>query len=563
MSFVLSPVGIVLGLGVIAFTLYRLQRLRVRHREVAVVTTLFWKQAVEETRARELVRRFRHLPAYLLFCAIGALLWLGYAQPRSSGGGEDRYVLLLDGSAGMAWQDRFEEAKAELLADIGSFPADRTQVLFCGGTVRTLLAPGENPLVLAKRLEGVTPEAAPASLERTLMSLSRTTGREFDEDGDPLSVAIQAVVYGDAPVGEGLFLLKTDVERRAMAPARDGNRGIAALGISEAASGRWDAVDIYVEVRGAENVRAALAIDGFDLPEPAEGEGARLVWRDIPARGGLLVARIAGDGLALDDSATVRMPMRAPIRVSVSERLPSLRPLLAADSGIELSEADPRVEVTSSLSVPPPGSTPVLAIGSVDPSEAAIRVYVPTPDAGATLVDVQRQLGLAEIDGAALAEALGASVRVVVEDSGTSGVRAILVSDALLHPDAGFVTSRAFPLFVAGAIRLLAGVEPLRAFVAAGEPVARTPMPFVHAERTLDPLGTDFVPPVAGSYGSELSAPLQASLLAGTLVGGGAASDLSEAAGTSSGFDAALLIMLLAFALLLVEWTLFRTGRVP
>ncbi len=558
MSFVLSPVGIVLGLGVIAFALYRLQRLRVRHREVAVVTTLFWKQAVEETRARELTRRFRHWPAYLLFCAIGALLWLGYAQPRSSGGGEGRYVLLLDGSAGMAWQDRFEEAKAELLADIGSFPADRTQVLFCGGTVRTLLAPGENPLVLAKRLEGVMPEAAPASLRRALLRLLNSAEEDdLPAEGTP---AVQAVIYGDGPLTEEAWVRYVAIERRSFAPDRTGNRGIAALGIAEAASGRWDAVDIYVEVRGGEHVPAALAIDGLDLPEPTEGEGSRLIWRDIPARGGLLEARLPSDGLTLDDTASVRMPTRAAIRVSLSERLPALRPLLESDAGVELTDIDPRVEISTLLGFGPPGSTPVLSFGNVDPSEPAIRVFVPTSDAEATLADLQQKLALAEIDGSALAEALGAPVRVVVEDSPT---RAILVSDALLRPDAGFVTSRAFPLFVAGAIRLLAGIEPLRPFVAAGEPVAHTPRPFVHEGHTLDPLGTDFVPPVVGSYGSETSAPLQASLLAGPLTGSASALDGETQAGRSGGFDAALLIILLAFALLLVEWTLFRTGRVP
>ena len=40
-----------LGLGVIGAVLAALQFLRVRHREIPVATTLFWRQAIEETRA--------------------------------------------------------------------------------------------------------------------------------------------------------------------------------------------------------------------------------------------------------------------------------------------------------------------------------------------------------------------------------------------------------------------------------------------------------------------------------------------------------------------------------
>ena len=43
---VLAPGLVVGGLAVLAAALYLLQRLRVRHREVPVVTTLFWQEAV-------------------------------------------------------------------------------------------------------------------------------------------------------------------------------------------------------------------------------------------------------------------------------------------------------------------------------------------------------------------------------------------------------------------------------------------------------------------------------------------------------------------------------------
>ncbi|MEM7386099.1 MAG: BatA domain-containing protein, partial [Verrucomicrobiota bacterium] len=78
----ISPLLFLLGLLVVAGLLFLLQRLRVKYRDVEVVTTLFWKQAIEESRARVLVRKFRHPWAYLLALAIGALLWLAVAEPQ-------------------------------------------------------------------------------------------------------------------------------------------------------------------------------------------------------------------------------------------------------------------------------------------------------------------------------------------------------------------------------------------------------------------------------------------------------------------------------------------------
>ena len=90
------------GIAALAGGLFWLQRLRVRHREVPVVTALFWREAVEETRARELRLRFRHPLAYLFILAICAALWLAAAGLRFEAGSDRSVVLLLDASAGMA-----------------------------------------------------------------------------------------------------------------------------------------------------------------------------------------------------------------------------------------------------------------------------------------------------------------------------------------------------------------------------------------------------------------------------------------------------------------------------
>ena len=61
-----------IGIGVIAVGLALLQRLRVQHQEIEVVSTLFWQAAVKETRARVFVQRFRHWPAWLLLVLISS-----------------------------------------------------------------------------------------------------------------------------------------------------------------------------------------------------------------------------------------------------------------------------------------------------------------------------------------------------------------------------------------------------------------------------------------------------------------------------------------------------------
>ena len=85
MSFgLLSTFAVLLGIVLLAIGLWLLQRLRVQHREVTVLSTLFWQSAIEETRARVFVKRFRHWPAWVLLVAIASLLWMLLARPQST-----------------------------------------------------------------------------------------------------------------------------------------------------------------------------------------------------------------------------------------------------------------------------------------------------------------------------------------------------------------------------------------------------------------------------------------------------------------------------------------------
>ena len=122
-----------LGALAIAGILYLLQRLRVRHQLVEVETTLFWQQAMEESRARVLVQRFRHPWAYLLILAIALLLWLSVAGLRGGGDAQRDHVVLLDGSAAMAIGERFPEVVALANDYVGALPEDARTVVFADG----------------------------------------------------------------------------------------------------------------------------------------------------------------------------------------------------------------------------------------------------------------------------------------------------------------------------------------------------------------------------------------------------------------------------------------------
>ena len=150
-----------LGLAVLAGLLFALQRLKVRHREQVVLTTLFWQEAKEEARARSLVERFRHPLAYLLALLLAGLAWLAFGDPVWKDRAGTQYTILLDGSQEMATGARFENAQREVFELASDLPRQRTRVVWCGAGMETLLAPHEERGLLHERLAGRLPSAAP------------------------------------------------------------------------------------------------------------------------------------------------------------------------------------------------------------------------------------------------------------------------------------------------------------------------------------------------------------------------------------------------------------------
>ena len=587
MSFGAWPAGVALaGLAALAGLLFVLQQLRTRYRDVTVVTTLFWKQVSHDAPVRTLRERFRHPLAYLLVLAIAACVWLALGDPRWRGDvGGDYHVIVVDGSAAMGSGNRLPASLAEARAIVARLPQAQREVVWAGATLRPLLAAGEDALLFDQRVAGIAADAAPPSVAqavRQAAAVRRGTG------------PTRVVVAGDAPVGRDVLdQLPNDVTvtRASDVPAAGANAGITALGVSDAASGAWDAVDVYLAIErrpGTPRGDVAVTLDGRPVPAEAmrrtaatDGRGEAVLIHDLPAAGGLLEAHLpgnagnagnagnSGDAIAADDVAAVRLPRKPRVRVFVSPSLlPTLKPVLDADNGVEIVDAKPDVVIRRAGESSDVAGRALDFVDMAGQPSAFLLTHPASADADAALTSAVDRLGLREIDAMSLAEQAGRPIGVSVAEGREWRFS---VWAPLLTDEFNFTRSRAFPLFVASAVRWLAGIEAWAPYVAAGRPLRRTggAAAFVllgASGRPIDAVGLPFVPAAAGTLPREGGQPLAASLLASTVTTGGVTDALPVGAGiTSAAGGPGLMTWLVLAALLLlaIEWSLLQRGRVP
>ncbi|MGB0684614.1 MAG: hypothetical protein ACPGQD_00280 [Planctomycetota bacterium] len=561
MNFLHLSGGLVaLGLLGLAGVLFLLQQLRVRQREVEVVTTLFWREALEENRARVLRQRFRHPWAYLLLLAITSLLWLALAGLVQGERDVRPRWLMLDASAGMLRDGRFDAAKEQLLADVARLDASERRVYWMGAGVELLLAPGEEVPLLAARLEGRTPELVPPLVAASLARWATEAGE----------AAPEVLLYGDAPIDEATrAALPADwsLHQRTAAPETvAANRGILAAGVGEAASGRWDRVDLTVAVAAQglalNEAVAALEVEldgaAFELEMvavPGGDEGlAMLRAADLPAEGGVLELRLpAADGFAADDAVQLHLPERRPLRVALSPDLdPLLGSLLSADPAVVLTRIDADVQVVRTDDAMDLAMPRLVIHG--DDGGALFRLQAERgDDAQLLLEEAYEALGLGSIDALGLATSLG---RAVTVDAAIGGPAEIRLADALLDPELGFTGSRAFPLLITRALRWLRPSEALLPYVAAGRAVPSEATRLLGAPQVMGAAGEAELP-THGAVAVGLFAPA-ASLPADRRM---TVDDLP--AGARAGIPAWTWLVLLALILLVFEGLHYRRGRMP
>ena len=580
MSFaMLSTLFVGLGLAGLAGLLYALQRLRVQSNELVVATTMFWRAAVREAPVRVFTRRFRHFLAYLLTLLIAGLLWLAFAGPQTDvQAGEDYYILFLDGSAETGSSADFDRAVGALRRDLSQLRGDTREVIWGGGHAFKLLDAGEDSLLFDRRLGALEPEAAVSSLDETLRLMAQNQS---------LPENVNFIVYGRSSVSQSVLdALPDGVRVRAGVsygtPA--GNRAIAALGMAEASSGRWDGVDVLVrvtsddasEIVGLDAV--TFSLDGEIIPPErieAAGVGAFVV-RDIGTTGGVFEVSLSNDdAIAFDNVARLVLPKRAVIDVRASSSVPPrILDVIEADRGLRLVTNDENGDIAVRLEGEDfaPG-LPALQLSTRESRESAFEIgYVADVDPQTVLERSLASLGLDQIDAPALASAMEEPIGASVYPANQ---RSVNVWAELINPQYNFTQSRAFPLFVAKSVRWLGQDEPAFAYLAAGRALEdRSAVSSLAPanEEAFNVLGAEFTPVRAGQVSSDDDERVYEVSLLGVdaMVDGDGTGrvELEQSgslllSGVSGAQNLFVWLVLAALVLLGVEWVFYQRGRMP
>lgn len=566
------------GIAALAAGLYFLQRLRVRHREVVVPTMLFWQKALEESRARILVRRFRHPWAYAFLAIMAAGLWILVGDPRRDTSNDLRRIYVVDASAESAGGGRFARGLEILEEQIGS--SEGAEVILVGARPKTVLLADESPRILFDKKSSLAPEAAPSKIDATVHEiLKASSGRELS-----LTViaprGLAEFVKKSAPANATIVELPTERTSDAENPF-----GITALGVAEAASGDWTKVDVFCEVKGAALPAAFSAtIEGASIATAPRvsrtGDRINVLWTDVAAGGGRF--RVSGprDDFGFDDDASIVLPVRERLRVSLASGIDALvRPVLEADTAVEIVTADADLDIVDGTLAAEP-ARPTLAflpsrpgdvdflIESADDQNALARVF--------RGIDRETIARLPTDAAVGLPQAIRADAKLK-----SAGPRTIRVARDLLGDGTTFLKVDAWPVFIAQSVRWLAGTPDLLQDVRPGRPLAGVRAALRESDDQSVHAAADepVTLPRAGEFSRadvENSAAASEVVLAAGLVDPNATRSYAQgvvaprgdaASTTSSAWSSpailSSIIGLLLFFGLLTEWVLVRKGRMP
>ncbi len=546
-----SPALVATGLVVLAAALFALQRLRIRFSERRVPTLLFWKEAVRETRARSLVRRFRHPWAYLFLLLLASCLWLAASRPHfGRGESSGALIILVDDSSSVVApgpRRRVATLLENVLGDAGGRP---TRVLACGARPRVLLTYGEPAALALERWKRLRPVSAPNLI-------ARTVDRILDEEGPAPS--LDMIVIGPTPLPAALArTLPSGVRlRRVWTGDPVSPFTLASLGWSRAASGRADAADVAFEIRGEGDAPAPLVrVDDRLVPPDALAVARRpggwlFEIEDLPVAGQTVAVSVTGPDGRLE--GRLRLPDSFRIPIHRENDLPGA---LAA-----YLDMDPDFESA------PEG----LRVGRA--REAAFRVVDPETPGPAILVTYGRDDRFEDVR--ALFERLGWDEVWRQGDGGRRELgeltirpgprRTVTVSADLFQGPWHFTETEAFPLFMNAALHWLAGRTLPPAIAGVGEPVGDKGKTLTAPDGgVIDGVGLRPVPLGAGRHTLPDGTPVE---VAETLP----AENLLPTTGESDRggsrpdheTDPVLWLGAAAFLLLLVEWWFTAKGRMP
>lgn len=312
------------GLAVLtAGVLAALQYLRVRPRQVRIITTLFWQQAVDQARARTLFKRFRYPRTYLLLLLASLLVLLALAKPVFTTQQPDRVIVLEAGLAMTATDQRIDKARALVRAEAASLGEERVAVITADPRPRLLKHFDESLVVLEERLAKVQAADAPVVREDVLQA-ARSLLADRDK-GEIVLVSAQPVTTDDDKVrvlaaGEALdnaFILSaafvpdpTDLTRGAF---------LCSVGFTGKEAGM-----VTIKVGRPNTVLLEETV------EFQPGDMKEFTVSGIAASGSILTASVSGrDAITGDNQIDFQLPDRRRIRVIPANGI-ELPPVLAS-----------------------------------------------------------------------------------------------------------------------------------------------------------------------------------------------------------------------------------------
>lgn len=568
--FNLSPLFVGLGLLGLAGLLFLLQQLRIRYTELPIATTMFWAAAVREAPVRVFRQRFRHILAYLLALLICWLLWIGFGGPLV---GEQRTaafnILVIDASAHAASADVYQQSKRQLLNDITTYPRESREVFLSGAQNVRVLAAGEEKLVLERRLDEFEPVAARSSIDELLRLLPRNSSYPKE---------VNVFVYGGAPISQHALDRLPDgysVSRRYNSLDDFENRGIVALGIGEPISGEWDKVDVLFRIvvtdgtiLGSEDFQVRIGELELDADRLESISSSEFRVRDVLADGSVFSVTIEPlDDLSFDNEALVTLPTKERISIMLGTDVPpAIRRAIDADEGIEIVDSEASVAILGPNDADT--SIPYVRSTSIEAQQQAFVIgYTGELDAMEALYQSVANLGLSEIDSAAMATELNREISVQLEHT---DIRFVTVWEELVGQSFNFKDSLSFPLFVSKSIRYLADQEPWYAYLAAGrQPVEQTSGTSLASSDLLAEyaIGASYARNEAGTLELRDGSSLEVSLLdPATAVQAGSESLAGaeiETSNAQAAWSIATWLALLAVVLVGLEWYLYQRGLMP
>ncbi|MEO0478317.1 MAG: hypothetical protein AAF196_02430 [Planctomycetota bacterium] len=564
----LSPLGLLLGALALAGVTFALQILRVRHREQRVVTTMFWRQALQEERVRVFRERFRHPLAWLLITAIAVLSWFAYARPSIDREPDMDVVVLVDGSA----QSSVDELEQDLATAAGiarGLRNDERRVFVLSSSARCLLDSGEPVALLEERAEALGPASTHNTIDRVLPGLVGTGDRPLrvylvgrqDLRSDTVET-VQAARGGE--VEWFRVLGKRGDEPADPAPSAE----VLGFGVDPT-------FGVLATLRGVEASSVQLFFDGQEvLEDPAvrsvsvTAEGVEslleLSWSSPSAEPGELELSVAG--------VTTRATWPGQTTTNVALQF-------GASSSAIRAAFRQVIESDATLSIVAEAASADVTVG--DDAQADLRLVASEGGRStfhfqglgpAQLQRIVTRTGLSDLDADALATTLGRPVTVGSEEVGP---RQVSIDRAVFDGDARLLESRVFPVLARESVHWLANRSsaPRRAAVGvpiddlAGSSIARLDRGASDEITRIETLGLPFVPSASGRHRALEGQEFEVSLQTSAFVSAGLATTAEievvdpPTQGPTLGLDRWLLLIVLTLGVF--EWVSVRRGRMP